>query len=148
MGSDLAPLFHNLFHYYYESKWIIKIKKTEIGRARCRGKILDYLTAFDDCGEFERRFNETYPPEFELKKEYFGYLEGSFLNLKITTKDKKYCKKLFDKRDSFPFSDVCLRYLDINIPPNIFYSAFGAELLRQARTTIKVMFLIRADKTV
>ena len=48
------------------------------------------LTAFNDCGEFERNFHEIYSPELELRKESLGYLEGSFLDLMITIKDKQF----------------------------------------------------------
>ena len=36
--------------------------------------------------------------QLELKKENLGSLEGSFLDLAITIKDKKICTKLFNKR--------------------------------------------------
>ena len=52
MVSDLAPFSANFFFYYYEKKWINKIKKTDIGRARRFANILrviDDLTALDDC---------------------------------------------------------------------------------------------------
>ena len=42
---------------------------------------------------------------------------------------------LYDKRDDFPFSIVRMPYLDSNIPSKIFYSAYGAEILRSARVT-------------
>lgn len=49
------------------------------------------MTALNDCGDFERNFHEIYSSELELKKKNLGYLEGEFLDLTITIKDKKLC---------------------------------------------------------
>ena len=53
----------------------------------------------------------------------------------ISIKDKIFCAKSFDKRYSFPFSVVRIPYLDCDAPSKVFYSAFGAEILRSATTT-------------
>ena len=39
---------------------------------------------------------------------------------------------MFDKRDSFLLPVVLMHHLDSNIPSKVFYSAFGAEILRPA----------------
>ena len=138
MGSDPAPFFANLFLYYFENKWIKKIKKTDIRRARRFAntfRFIDDLTALNDGGEFERSFREIYPPELELKKENVDYSEGSFLDLQIKIINNRFSTSLYDKRDGFPFSIVRMPFLCSNIPSNMFYSAFGAEILRIARTT-------------
>ena len=49
------------------------------------------MTALNHCGDFERNFHEIYSSELELKKKNLGYLEGEFLDLMITIKDKKLC---------------------------------------------------------
>lgn len=75
MGLDLAPLFANLFFYYYENKWINIIETTGVARSRRFVnifKFIDELTAVNDCGEFEKTFNEIYPTESELKNKHFG----------------------------------------------------------------------------
>lgn len=107
MSLVTAPLATYLFIYYYENKWINKIKKTDIGRARHFGNIFRFindLTVLNDCSELRRSFQKICLPELELKKENLGYVEGSFLDLMINIKDKKISTKLFDKRDSLPFS--------------------------------------------
>lgn len=53
----------------------------------------------------------------------------------VTIENLKNRTKLSYKSDSFPFSVVCLSYLDSNIPSNFFYFTFQAEILRSARTT-------------
>ena len=81
MGSDPAPFFANLFLYHYEDKWIRKLKKSDLIRARKFAntfRFIDDLTTLNDWGEFEQHFREIYPPELELKKENLGNTEGSF----------------------------------------------------------------------
>ena len=56
----------------------------------------------------------------------------TFLNLDITIKEGTFIYKLFDKRDSFPFSIVRMPHIENNIPPNSFYSAIKVEFLRIA----------------
>lgn len=66
MGSDPALFFANLFLFYYENKWINKIKQTDIGRVRCFGDIFRFihdLTILSGCGEFERSFDVIYHSE-------------------------------------------------------------------------------------
>ena len=109
MGSYPAPFFPNLFFYYHERKWIKKIYKADSGWARRFEKFFrftDDLTGLNDC--VEKRFHKNYPPELELEKENLGYREGSFLDLMITIKDKRFIIKLYNKRDSFPLSIVCM----------------------------------------
>ena len=98
-------------------------------------RFIDDLAAINDGGEFENSFHEIYPPELELKKENIGNTEGSFLDLFLEIEDNKFSMNLYDKRDDFPFSIVRMPYLNSNLPSKMFYSAFGAEILRTARTT-------------
>ena len=83
----------------------------------------------DDC-EFECSYKEICPPELELKKENSGDA-ADFLDLHITLKDNTFALSLFDKRDGFPFSIVCMPFRTSNIPNKIFYSAIGAEVLKK-----------------
>ena len=43
--------------------------------------------------------------------------------------------RLFDKRDSFNFEIVRLPFCSSNMPSSMFYSCFGAELIRIARVS-------------
>ena len=139
MGSDPAPFFANLFLYYYESRFIKELKKTDLPRARRFGnmsRFIDDLSAINDNGEFDRCHAEIYPPELELKKENDGSKNASFLDLDITIKnDKTFSLKLYDKRDTFPFDIVRLPHISNNMPSRIFYATLGGELLRTARCT-------------
>ena len=116
MGSDPA----NLFLYFYESKWINKIKKESLYRARRftnTFRFIDDLDAMNDCGEFEKCFKDIYPQKLELKKENNGNKQATFLDISVN--DNKFEIKLFDKRDAFPFSIVRMPFYSSNIPSGI-----------------------------
>ena len=71
----------------------------------------------------------------ELKKEHQG-THATFLELETNIVDNIFVYKLYDKRDSFPFSIVRMPYLSSNIPYNIFYNSILSELLRIARCSL------------
>ena len=48
----------------------------------------------------------------------------------MTIKEGTFEYKLFDKRDSFPFSTVRMPHIEGNMPQNIFCSAVKGEFLR------------------
>ena len=49
---------------------------------------------------------------------------------------------MFDKRDEFAFSVVCMPYIDSNIPSYIFYGTIMSEIIRIARCTLLLDDLI------
>ena len=66
MGSDPAPFMASLFLYYYERRLLLELKKKYLYKARKFGntfRFIDDLNAINDDGEFERNFQEIYPPE-------------------------------------------------------------------------------------
>ena len=67
---------------------------------------IDYLNPINDSGEFESSNSNIYPHELPLGKENTDKHEASFLDLNIKIKDAKFHFRLFNKRDSFPFSTV------------------------------------------
>ena len=109
MGYDPAPYFANLFLYFYESKWLKKIQRTDLRRAHRFSntfRFIDDLNAINDSGEFERSYLDIYPPELELGKENEDDQYASFLDLDISIVDGSFDVCLYDKRDKFPFSVV------------------------------------------
>ena len=84
---------------------------------------------------------DIYPKDLELKVDHQSE-HATFLNLDITIKEGMFVYKLFDKRDSFPFSIVRMPHLDSNLPKNIFYSAIKGEFLRIAQSTLLLNDLI------
>ena len=141
MGSDPAPFFANLFLYYYESKWLKNVQRSDLHRAKKFAntfRFIDDLVAINDDNEFEKCFHEIYPVEIELGKENDGTNSASFLDLEISIIDNKFNLGLYDKRDGFPFSIVRMPYHSSNMPSMIFYSSIGAEILRIAKATSNV----------
>ena len=71
MGSDPAPSMANFFLHYYESKWILKTKKSNLKHAKFQifntFRFIDDLIAINDGGLIEKSSTEIYPPELELK---------------------------------------------------------------------------------
>ena len=54
MGSDPARFFANLFLYFYESKWMNELKKSDLIKARklCNiFKLINDLNSISDGGE-------------------------------------------------------------------------------------------------
>ena len=58
-----------------------------------------------------------------------------FLDLDLTNINGHLDVKLFDKRDSFPFSIVRLPFASSNMPSSMFYSCIGAEVIRIGRVS-------------
>ena len=138
MGIDPAPFWANLHLYSYESDFILKLIKCDKARAlryHSIARFIDDLSAINDGYDFERSFQEIYPPELELKVEHHG-THATFLDLDITLKDGIFIYKLFDKRDAFPFFIVRMPNKSSNIPSTTFYGAIMSEFLRIARNTL------------
>ena len=138
MGIDPAPFWANLFLYQYELRYmetLISEDKVKARHFHSTKRFIDDLCAINDGALFERVYRDIYPDELELKKEHSGQ-HATFLNLDITIKEGIFVYKLYDKRDSFPFSIVRMPHLDSNIPESIFYSALVGEFLRIARSTL------------
>ena len=138
MGIDPAPFWANLFLYAYENNFMTDLISTDKVKARrfhSTKRFIDDLCALNDGGEFGRVHKHIYPDELILKVEHSG-VHASFLNLDITIKDGIFVYKLYDKRDTFPFSIVRMPYTSSNIPVNTFYSAMVGEFLRIARSTL------------
>ena len=86
MGSDPAPLFANLFLYYYESRWIKDLQKNGLIKARKLCNVfcsIDDLNAINDAGIFESNFRDIYQEELELLRENGNNAEAIFLDLDI-----------------------------------------------------------------
>ena len=137
MGSDPAPFMANLFLYHYESKWVRNLEKSNIQKARKFNhtfRFIDDLLTINDNDIFLNNYSSIYPPELELKLEGSGD-HVSFLDLDLTLNEKQVDIKLYDKRDSFPFSIIRLPFASSNIPSYMFYASIGAEILRIGRVS-------------
>ena len=138
MGGDPAPFWANLFLFYYESKWLLEMKKTNNILARKFGntfRFIDDLNALNDGAEFQNHHLEIYPPELILKKENNNNKSATFLDLDISIIGGKFITKLYDKRDNFSFSIVRLPHKSSNSPSKMFYSTIAAEIMRICKAT-------------
>ena len=132
MVLDPAPRFANLLLHYYESRWIHQLRVSDIKRARRFVNVfwfIDDLTAINDGGEFERMSKDIYSQKGEYRL---------FRDLEIKIVHKKFNIQNYDKRDDFAFFIVRMPHLTSNIPSEMFYSAFGTEILQTARATSKL----------
>ena len=78
---------------------------------------------------------------------YYIYSLSSITLVKTQNKTNNTTNnKLYDKRNSFPFSIVRMPHADSNIPQNIFYSAIKGEFLRIARSTLLINDLVPKAK--
>ena len=114
---------------------LIASDKVKARHFHSTNRFIDDLCALNDGGEFRRVHRDIYPSELKLKEEHSGS-EASFLSLYIYINEGIFVYNLFDKRDDFPFSIVCMPYISSNIPESIFYSAMVGEFLRIARPTL------------
>ena len=95
---------------------------------------------------FKNACTNIYPPELQVKCEHEG-LHATFLELDISIEDGIFVYKLFDKRDTFPFSIVRMPDLSGNIPDHVFYGSVMSEFLRIARATLRYPdFLLKAKE--
>ena len=81
MGSDLVPFFANLCLYFYESKWINKLKKNDLfksGKLCNIFRFVDDLNSINDGGEIESSYSNIYPEELQLGKENIDKHEAIF----------------------------------------------------------------------
>lgn len=109
-------------------------------------RFIDDLTAINNGGEFERSFEEIYPPELILEKENLTNNWGSFW-IYFFSNNRQFSIQLYDKRNGFPFSIVLVPYLRSNIPFKIFYSTFGCDILRTVRITNSRLIFVNNSKS-
>ena len=126
---------------------LIQSNKAKARHFHSTKRFIDDLCAINDGDEFGKCYKDIYPEELELKVEHHGQ-HASFLSLDINIIDNQFVYKPFDKRDAFPFLIVRMPHLESNIPKNIFYSALVGEVLRIARSTLKLEDFIPKAKDV
>ena len=146
MGIDPAPFWANLYLYKFENNFMMNLRKSDIAKSRkfhgC-ARFIDDLVCLNDGGEFNDSYKEIYPNELELKCEHHEREKhATFLDLDIKISEDKFIYKMFDKRDEFAFSVVCMPYIDSNIPSYIFYGTIMSEIIRIARCTLLLDDLI------
>ena len=141
MGSDPAPFFVNLFLFYFEMKWMDKLKKENFVTTQKYTntfKFIDDLITLNNAEHFEQNIKNIYPPELELKKENINNTSANFLDINIKIQTSKCVTSLYDKQDSFSFDIVRMPFRHSNIPCVMFYATINAEILRICKATSHV----------
>ena len=98
LGIDPAPFWANLYLSNHECKFMKKLIKNNIARAKkFHGtfRFIDDLCALNNGGEFEKSYKEIYPKELDLKLEFSGN-HGTFLDLDLKINNGKIISTLFD----------------------------------------------------
>ena len=148
MGSDPAPFMANLFLYHYESLWIKNLKKEDLQKARRFSntfRFIDDLLTINDDNLFSENFGDIYPEELQLNLESSGD-SVNFLDLNLSKTNGHVEVKLYDKRNSFPFSIVRLPFSSSNIPSAMIYNCIGGEILRIGRVSSNLENFITDSK--
>ena len=89
MGSDPAPFIANLFLYVYENRYMNKLKKSDLPRARNLRHVfrfIDDLISINDKDEFLKSYKEIYPEQMALKVENQDTNRASHLDLDLEIK--------------------------------------------------------------
>ena len=92
MGFDSTPFITNLFLHNFENKWILKLKKLDLYKARRftnKFRFIDDLCVIDENGLFEKHLKGIYPEEIELKQKDVSSTTASFLFINLEIKDNK-----------------------------------------------------------
>lgn len=102
-------------------------------------RFIDDLCGLNNHNEIGKNWKKIYPKELILNKENEHDNEASFLDLLIKVEDNKFCTKIYDKRDAFPFDIVSLPDLRGNIAESSAYGVFKGQVIRFARNTSKFL---------
>ena len=98
-------------------KWISDTWKIWLFSSTFR--FLERFCAINDYVEFDRNFKNKYHQKLQVKKENTSTSVASFSETSLKIEKKKIKTRLYDKRDAFPPSIVCMPHLDSNILSNV-----------------------------
>ena len=127
MGISCAPLLANLFLMSYEYKFMEKLEKNNIHKARKFNYTFRYIDDLISINnkDFGTSLPNIYPDELSIKKESTHEDRASYLDLCIEVQGKHFHTKMYDKRDSFNFDIVNYPFVkDSNIPENPAYGVY------------------------
>ena len=118
MGTNCAPLFADLFVFYYERDFFVFMlsmsdnNQTDyIEALSSTARYLDDLLNIDNP-YFDQMVGQIYPTELLLNKANSSYSEATFLDLNLSITKGIVSSKIYDKRDDFNFEIVNFPFLD------------------------------------
>ena len=135
MGIDDGPEFANGHLHQREYKYLNKLKKQNIYKARKLGRsfrYIDDITSFNTDELILELAEDIYGTQVVLNKENYGTLEANVLDLtiKIDPSERVANTTLFDKRRTFNFDIVNFPDLSGCIPSCMAYGIILSQLLR------------------
>lgn len=107
IGISSTSFCGNLFLYSYEVEYMSPLISSN--KVKATYFFINFCT-INHSGEFEKTFLGKYEKELELRVEHQDN-HGCFLNLEISVSNKIFVYKLFDKRDTFPFTPIQMSYI-------------------------------------
>ena len=129
MGTDCAPLLANLYLFRLEYKFMKKLLKTNMSKARLFSNTFRYIDNLLTLNNpsFGNVIGDIYPPELVLKEttEKSGLV--SYLDVGISVRNGQYNTTVYDKRDSFNFKIVNFPFMSSNIPSGPAYGIYISQ---------------------
>ena len=135
MGTNCAPLLANLYLFYHEYNFLMKMAKDKNYHARSFNLTFRYI---DDLLSVNNKhlkdyITSIYPSDLELKETTESNITCSFLDLLLFNDGGILKSKVYDKRDDFNFDIVNYPYISSNIPINPAYGVYVSRLTAFAR---------------
>ena len=135
MGTNCAPLLANLYLFYHEYNFLMKMAKDKNYHARSFNLTFRYI---DDLLSVNNKhlkdyITSIYPSDLELKETTESNITCSFLDLLLFSDGGILKSKVYDKRDDFNFDIVNYPYISSNIPINPAYGVYVSRLTAFAR---------------
>ena len=135
MGTNCAPLLANLYLFYHEYAFLMKLGKGK----NFEGKSFNHTFRFiDDLlsinnKHFKKHISSIYPKELELKETTESNTSCSFLDLLLFNSNGELKFRVYDKQDDFNFDIVNYPFSDSCIPKKSALGVYVSQLLRYAR---------------
>lgn len=156
MGTDCAPFLANLYLFMCEYDFLDSLTKEDTPGAKATLRLfrncfryIDDLTAFNTGDGLDVFWPRIYPPELQLEPQNKTDQQVDFLDLTIWVEKGKFHRRLFDKRDAFPFEVISFPHTDSNIHYSSSHGVLIGGLVRFARArSSQEDFFIRARNLV
>lgn len=142
MGTNCAPDLANLFLYYYESRYISRVKITN-GIAFARSfhmtfRLIDDVLSIDNPHLLSAVSKSVenggiYPAELKLNQTSTSLDAVEFLGMTIRADERRFRLAVYDKRKSFPFLVRRYPLMSSLIPRTIPFGVFSGQLHRGYR---------------
>ena len=135
MGTNCAPLLANLYLFYYEYNFLLKLGKDKNYHGKFFNRsfrFIDDLLSINNK-HFKKYISTIYPDELELKETTESSTSCSFLDLLLFNDKDELKFRVYDKRDDFDFEIVNYPHMTSNIPENPAYGVYISRFIAFTR---------------